>query len=209
MLRWKTSVLPTWSLFFPVESWRTRTFALTAVSKNHFLINEALFSVIHHYVKKEIKDGNTIHVVRSGKNRAPAAQSGSSSPAKEQKEPEQQPQQREPIPPIPPTPSPSTLSGLGNPFGGNAPPAGGLGAFGGFGGGEMPNMDPELMRQMMDSPFMQNLMGNTGRYIMNLIILSVKFIHIIYLYRLCSLHHYEQPSNEGHDWAESWIRACH
>jgi hypothetical protein len=42
------------------------------------------------------------------------------------------------------------------------------------------------------------------------IILTVKiYIYIIYLYRLCSLHHYEQSSNEGHDWAESWIRACH
>jgi ubiquilin len=31
-----------------------------------------------------------------------------------------------------------------------------------FGDMQMPSMDPEVMRQMMDSPFMQNIMGNTG-----------------------------------------------
>lgn len=62
-------------------------------------------------------------------------------------------QTSDPIPPIPPTPSPSTLTGLGgNPS--SASP---------FGDMQMPNMDPEVMRQMMDSPFMQNIMGNTGK----------------------------------------------
>lgn len=53
----------------------------------------------------------------------------------------------DPIPPIPPTPSPSTLTGLGG-----SP----------FGDMQMPNMDPEVMRQMMDSPVMQDIMGNPG-----------------------------------------------
>ncbi|KAI9277474.1 hypothetical protein BY458DRAFT_505085 [Sporodiniella umbellata] len=80
----------------------------------------------------KIAEGNTVHVVRSGTNRVPI--------------------QQEPIPPIPATPSPANLPGLAgsmnldiNPF------AGEMG---------MPNMDPEVVRQMMDSPFMQGLLDN-------------------------------------------------
>lgn len=110
----------------------------------------------------EIAAGSTVHVVRSGGNKAPAttnnnttsntsavSSSSSSSPSSNALPNRQT---SDPIPPIPPTPSPSTLTGLGgNPS--SASP---------FGDMQMPNMDPEVMRQMMDSPFMQNIMGNTG-----------------------------------------------
>ncbi|KAI9365852.1 hypothetical protein BD770DRAFT_417555 [Pilaira anomala] len=96
----------------------------------------------------KLTTGCTVHVVRSGVNKAPAnttpttpkASNATSTPTTTTAA------QSEPIPPIPPTPSPSTLTGLG------ASP---------FGDMQMPNMDPEVMRQMMDSPFMQNIMGNT------------------------------------------------
>ena len=92
----------------------------------------------------EITAGCTVHVVRSGGNKAPVNKTATttttitSAPSTV----------NESIPPIPPTPSPSTLTGLG----GASP----------FGDMQVPNMDPEVMRQMMDSPFMQNIMGNTG-----------------------------------------------
>lgn len=84
----------------------------------------------------------------------------------------------EPIPPIPPTPSPSLLTGLGH-----AP----------FGDMGMPNMDPEAMRQMMDSPFMQNIMGNTGLKIMfNFMILFILiYIYLYGLDRFCAFNYYE------------------
>ncbi|GAN05923.1 plant ubiquilin [Mucor ambiguus] len=105
----------------------------------------------------KITAGSTVHVVRSGGNKAPAASNATNtnstttattatpnntSPAR---------QTSDPIPPIPPTPSPSTLTGLGGNLSSTSP----------FGDMQMPNMDPEVMRQMMDSPFMQNIMGNT------------------------------------------------
>ncbi|KAI8380719.1 hypothetical protein BD560DRAFT_386914 [Blakeslea trispora] len=83
----------------------------------------------------KIVNGCTVHVVRSGINKAPTSDKKATPP----------PSTSEPIPPIPPTPSPSNLTGVGgSPF-----------------DMQMPNMDPEVMRQMMDSPFMQNLMSNT------------------------------------------------
>ncbi|KAI8637357.1 hypothetical protein BD408DRAFT_424634 [Parasitella parasitica] len=103
----------------------------------------------------KITAGSTVHVVRSGGNKAPSAAAAaatatttatSSSPASSSTR-----QAADPIPPIPPTPSPSTLTGLG----------GNLSSASPFGDMQMPNMDPEVMRQMMDSPFMQNIMGNT------------------------------------------------
>ncbi|OBZ86965.1 Ubiquitin domain-containing protein DSK2b [Choanephora cucurbitarum] len=90
----------------------------------------------------KIVNGCTVHVVRSGVNKVPTADKGKSS-QQQQSTPTQS--TSEPIPPIPPTPSPSNLTGLGgSPF-----------------DMQMPNMDPEVMRQMMDSPFMQTLMSNT------------------------------------------------
>ncbi|CEP09423.1 hypothetical protein [Parasitella parasitica] len=101
------------------------------ILKNEDLVNEC-----------KITAGSTVHVVRSGGNKAAIATTAatSSSPLSSSAR-----QTSDPIPQIPPTPSPSTLAGLSSasPF------------------GEIPNMDPEVMRQMMDSPFMQNLMGNT------------------------------------------------
>jgi ubiquilin len=91
----------------------------------------------------EITEGNTVHVVRSGTNRAPAKQS--------------QQQEQEPIPPIPATPSPANLPGLLN----NTSDI--MNPFSGGDGMGMPNMDPEVVRQMMDSPFMQSLLDNPGK----------------------------------------------
>ncbi|KAG1056084.1 hypothetical protein G6F43_002007 [Rhizopus delemar] len=88
----------------------------------------------------KIAEGNTVHVVRSGTNRAPAKQS--------------QQQEQEPIPPIPATPSPANLPGLLN----NTSDI--MNPFSGGDGMGMPNMDPEVVRQMMDSPFMQSLLDN-------------------------------------------------
>ncbi|KAG0769043.1 hypothetical protein G6F62_000639 [Rhizopus arrhizus] len=88
----------------------------------------------------KITEGNTVHVVRSGTNRAPAKQS--------------QQQEQEPIPPIPATPSPANLPGLLN----NTSDI--MNPFSGGDGMGMPNMDPEVVRQMMDSPFMQSLLDN-------------------------------------------------
>ncbi|KAF1806877.1 hypothetical protein FB192DRAFT_1317274 [Mucor lusitanicus] len=98
--------------------------------------SKVLETGIHVSLSLEITAGSTVHVVRSGSNKAPAASTRQTS---------------DPIPPIPPTPSPSTLTGLG----------GNPSAASPFGDMQMPNMDPEVMRQMMDSPFMQNIMGNT------------------------------------------------
>lgn len=102
----------------------------------------------------EIVAGCTIHVVRSGVNKAPST-SASQSSKSETTNTTQQP--AESIPPIPPTPSPSNLTGLGS-----ASPGASASPFGGM---QMPNIDPEVMRQMMDSPFMQNMMNNTGKNI--------------------------------------------
>lgn len=99
----------------------------------------------------EIAAGCTVHVVRSGGNKAPVNKTPASASTSANTTSDANPPvtpSSEPIPPIPPTPSPSTLTGLG----GASP----------FGDMQMPNMDPEVMRQMMDSPFMQNIMGNTG-----------------------------------------------
>ncbi|KAK4520846.1 Vacuolar inheritance and morphology protein [Mucor velutinosus] len=107
-----------------------------------------------------ITAGSTVHVVRSGGNKAPVASNASTSttntntatttPATLNTTSSAR-QTSDPIPPIPPTPSPSTLTGLGGNSSSASP----------FGDMQMPNMDPEVMRQMMDSPFMQNIMGNT------------------------------------------------
>lgn len=104
----------------------------------------------------KIVTGCTVHVVRSGGNKAPASKapassSGNTTTTSDANVPSTASStattsNNDPIPPIPPSPSPSTLTGLG------ASP---------FGDMQMPNMDPEVMRQMMDSPFMQNIMGNT------------------------------------------------
>ncbi|KAG1081119.1 hypothetical protein G6F42_023072 [Rhizopus arrhizus] len=110
----------------------------------------------------KITAGSTVHVVRAGGNKAPVASSANTSTSNTNtttttttatpntSSPSAR-QTSDPIPPIPPTPSPSTLTGLG----------GNLSSASAFGDMQMPNMDPELMRQMMDSPFMQNIMGNT------------------------------------------------
>lgn len=98
------------------------------------------------FVYLELATGCTVHVVRSGVNKTPA-NTAPTTPKTSNATTPTPVAHSEPIPPIPPTPSPSTLTGLG------ASP---------FGDMQMPNMDPEVMRQMMDSPFMQNIMGNTG-----------------------------------------------
>ncbi|KAG2214003.1 hypothetical protein INT47_001274 [Mucor saturninus] len=117
---------------------------LKLVFSGRILKNEDLCS------ECKLTAGCTVHVVRSGGNKTPVQTTPTSpntntttttTPAYTAATAMQ-----EPIPPIPPTPSPSTLTGLGT------------SPFGDMG---MPNMDPEAMRQMMDSPFMQNIMGNT------------------------------------------------
>ncbi|ORE09937.1 hypothetical protein BCV72DRAFT_47483 [Rhizopus microsporus var. microsporus] len=103
----------------------------------------------------KIAEGNTVHVVRSGTNRAPAKPKTTASQEQEQEQQKPQPQpqqqqqqQQQQQRSTPTTPSLFNLPGLSgnmNPFGGDM---------------GMPNMDPELIRQMMDSPFMQGLLDN-------------------------------------------------
>ncbi|KAL9544312.1 hypothetical protein MBANPS3_007688 [Mucor bainieri] len=146
----------------------------------------------------KITAGSTVHVVRSGGNKAPASASATStnnttttSPATPHSASPAR-QTSDPIPPIPPTPSPSTLTGLG----GNSLSASP------FGDMQMPNMDPEVMRQMMDSPFMQNIMGNTGEIVAadsELFIVVADTLE----YRFRTFHHHEQSTDEGVGRAES------
>ncbi|KAI9469991.1 MAG: hypothetical protein EXX96DRAFT_654389 [Benjaminiella poitrasii] len=100
----------------------------------------------------KIVSGCTVHVVRTGTNKTPAKNSNgdittnnntSANSTTDDQQQQQQQQQQEPA--VPPTPSLSNLSSFG------ASP---------FGDMQMPNMDPELMRQMMDSPFMQSMLNN-------------------------------------------------
>lgn len=145
---------------------------------------------IEYHLLLEITAGSTVHVVRSGGNKAPVASSANASTSNTNtitttttatpntSSPSAR-QTSDPIPPIPPTPSPSTLTGLG----------GNLSSASPFGDMQMPNMDPELMRQMMDSPFMQNIMGNTGYIVAYSIILQYKLNTSDY--RFCTLHYYE------------------
>ncbi|KAI8993549.1 hypothetical protein BDB01DRAFT_776674 [Pilobolus umbonatus] len=111
---------------------------LKLVFSGRILKNEDMCSVY------KIGQGNTLHVVRSGTNRAPSTATEPSTSHSTTSTTVNTP--ADSIPPIPPTPSPSLLPGLGS------YPMGDM---------QMPNMDPEVMRQMMDSPFVQNMMGNT------------------------------------------------
>jgi hypothetical protein len=121
----------------------------------------------------EIAEGNTVHVVRSGTNRAPAKPKTTASQEQEQPQPQQQQQQQQQQQSTPTTPSLFNLPGLSgnmNPFGGDI---------------GMPNMDPELIRQMMDSPFMQSLLDNPGKLFVDL------NIGLLTLDRIHSFHDYE------------------
>lgn len=126
----------------------------------------------------EIAEGNTVHVVRSGTNRAPAKPKTTASQEQEQQQSQQQPQQQQqqqqqPQQSTPTAPSLFNLPGLSgnmNPFGGDM---------------GMPNMDPELIRQMMDSPFMQSLLDNPGKLLVDL------NIGLLTLDRIHSFHDYE------------------
>ncbi|GAA5803155.1 hypothetical protein HPULCUR_008631 [Helicostylum pulchrum] len=113
---------------------------LKLVFSGRILKNEDLCS------QCKLATGCTVHVVRSGVNKTPA-NTAPTTPKTSNATTPTPVAYSDPIPPIPPTPSPSTLTGLG--------------AASPFGDMQMPNMDPEVMRQMMDSPFMQNIMGNT------------------------------------------------
>ncbi|KAI7899472.1 uncharacterized protein BX663DRAFT_537990 [Cokeromyces recurvatus] len=102
----------------------------------------------------KIVSGCTVHVVRTGTNKAPAAKNNNSNSTA--------------------TTATNTLENTtstnsaanitsGQQSTTSNPSSGLLGAsspFGALGDMQMPNMDPELMRQMMDSPFMQNILNN-------------------------------------------------
>ncbi|RUS31928.1 hypothetical protein BC938DRAFT_476741 [Jimgerdemannia flammicorona] len=122
-----------------------------------------------------IKEGHTIHLVKTAANKAQeqatvrptsptattaaTAQSGATAPSGA---------------PVSVQPTSFGASPLGaSPFGGPSPFGGansfggaspfgsatGIGGAGGLSGG-MPNVDPEMMRQMMESPFMQSILNN-------------------------------------------------